>query len=176
MDSLPQLIMRNPDLSHLPPLVLGESCSIHTHEEGTEDIWESIIASAFGMHYDFSFLINAGNYHPQSVLYIRCNGRDVATTTAVENPKYPGEGWFRMVGVRKEEAGKGYGKLITLAALHELRQRGYKSAVLSTDDTRISAICTYLSVGFRPVYSHESHAPRWEQIKKQLPKKFAAMI
>ena len=176
MASLPQLIMRHPDLSLLPPLELGEGCNIHTHMDGAEHVWESIIASAFGEHFDFSFLIKAGNYHPQSVLYLQCNGRDVATATAVENPKYPGEGWFRMVGVLKEEAGKGYGKLIALAALHKLHQRGYNTAVLSTDDHRISAICTYLSVGFRPVYNHESHTARWEQLKKQLPPKFASMI
>lgn len=176
MASLPQLIMRHPNLSHLPPLVLGENCSLHTHVEGTEDIWESIIESAFDEHFDFSFLIKAGNYDPKFVLYLQCGNQDVATATAVENPKYPGEGWFRMVGVRKEESGKGYGKMISLVALHELHQRGYHTAVLSTDDHRLSAICTYLSVGFRPVYNHESHASRWEQLKKQLPPKFASMI
>ena len=176
MISLPQLIMRKTDLSCLPQLVLPQGYSIHAHTEGMEAVWESIIASAFGSHFDFSFLINAGNYHPKHVLYLNCNGQDIATATAVEHPNYPGEGWFRMVGVRKEAHSNGYGKLIVLAALHVLHQRGYKSAVLSTDDFRISAICTYLSLGFRPVYCHESHPQRWEQLKSQLPAKYSSLI
>ena len=45
-----------------------------------------------------------------------------------------------------------------------LRERGYKSVVLSTDDERIPALTLYYSLGFRPVYSHESHKARWEAV------------
>ncbi|MBR2339677.1 MAG: GNAT family N-acetyltransferase [Clostridia bacterium] len=176
MENLPQLIMRNSDLSSLAPINLGDGYSVHTHTDGNEGAWEEIIESAFDTHYDFDFLIKAGDYAPERVFYISYLGRDVATTTAVENPKYAKEGWLRMVGVRKEESGKGLGKQIILIALHSLRERGYKSVVLSTDDFRIPALCSYLSLGFRPVYSHESHRKRWEDIRKQLPDRFAAMI
>ena len=166
--SLPQLIMRHPDISVLPPLVLPEGFELYHHKEGCgmEQDWEEIIESAFGAKYNFDFLINAGDYKPEHVLYISRNGEPIATTSAVEHPSYPGEGWYRMVGVKASAKGVGAGKLIGLAALYALRDRGYKSAMLSTDDIRIPAIRLYLSLGFEPYYNHESHKERWEKVLK----------
>ena len=159
-----QLIMRHPDLSGLPELKLPEGFSVHTHRDGDEKRWEEIIESSFGYHFDFDFLINAGDYAPEKVLYLTYNGKDIATTTAVEKAEYPNEGWFRMVGVHKDAQGMGAGKLISLAALDSLKARGYKSAVLSTDDHRIPAIRLYLSVGFQPLMCDDSHEERWQKV------------
>ena len=166
--SLPQLIMRNPDITTLPPLTLPEGFALYHHKEdcGMETVWEEIIQSAFGTHFSFDFLIKAGDYHPTHVLYLSHNGRPIATASAVEHQNYPGEGWYRMVGVRADAQGFGAGKKIALAALYALRDRGYKSALLSTDDNRIPAIGLYLSLGFRPLYTHESHKERWEKVLK----------
>lgn len=166
--NLPQLFMRHPDITNLPPLVLPEGYSLHTHQDGIkamDDNWEDLIEKAFGCRFSFDqFIRNGGGYKPEYVLYIRKDGKDIATTTAIENSKFPGEGWFRMVGVSPEARGSGAGRMVTLAALHSLADRGYKSVVLSTDDERIPAICLYLSLGFEPVYSHESHEKRWEKV------------
>ena len=164
--SLPQLIMRNPDITTLPPLVLPEGFELYHHKEncGMEAEWEDIIQSAFGHNFTFDFLIKAGDYKPEHVLYLSYNGKPIATATAVEHQNYPGEGWYRMVGVRTDARGMGAGRLIGLAALHALRNRGYKSALLSTDDQRIPAINLYLSLGFEPVYTHESHEERWKKV------------
>lgn len=159
-----QLIMRNPDITRMPTLLLPQGFSIHTHQIGNEKNWENLIESAFGAHYDFDFLIKAGDYSPEKVLYLSKDGLDIATITVVENCLYPGEGWFRMVGVRADAQGMGAGKLIATAALNALAAKGYKSAVLSTDDFRIPAIRLYLSVGFEPLYTDESHSQRWKQV------------
>ncbi len=170
MEKLPQLIMRNPDITVLPELILPEGMQLHTHIPGEEKNWEEVIESAFGSRFDFDFLIRMGGYRPEYVQYIRHGDRDIATAAAVENPAYPHEGWFRMVGVRSEARGLGAGRLVCLAALHSLRRRGYVSAVLSTDDWRIPAICLYLSLGFRPLLCHESHPERWENVRKEMEK------
>lgn len=169
MDKLPQLIMRHPDLTDLPPLVLPDGFDLHTHNDGDEDVWEAIIEAAFGTHFNFDFIRNGGDYKPEHVLYLRRNGIDIATTAAIENDKYPNEGWFRMVAVHPDARGLGAGRMITMAALHALAARGYKSACLSTDDERIPAINLYLSIGFRPLMTHESHPQRWKKIKKMMP-------
>ncbi len=166
-----QLIMRHPDLSRVPELVLPEGYELVTHKDGYEKKWENIIESSFGMHFDFDFLIKAGDYAPEKVLYIKKDGKIIATTSAVENTAYKGEGWFRMVGVHKDAQGMGAGKHISLAALNSLKQRGYKTAVLSTDDHRIPAIKLYLSVGFEPVILDESHKERWEKVMAIIDKK-----
>ena len=165
MSNIPQLFMRHPDITVLPPLSLPAGISLHSHTEGMDDKWEELIEKAFGMKFSFKdFIVNGGGYKPEYVLYLSENGKPIATTTAIENEKYPGEGWFRMVGVDPESRGKGAGRLICLAALHSLAARGYKTALLSTDDERLPAINLYYSLGFRPVYSHESHMERWNKI------------
>ncbi len=166
-----QLIMRHHDLSNVPELILPEGFILETHREGYEKEWENIIESAFGMHFDFDFLIKAGDYSPEKVLYLIKDGKPIATTTAVENEAFKGEGWFRMVGVHKNFMGMGAGKKIAVAALNSLRSRGYKTAVLSTDDYRIPAIKLYLSVGFEPVILDESHKERWKKVFDQIDKK-----
>ena len=162
--------MRNPDITKLPPLVLPDGLELFCHKEnrGMEKIWEDIIADAFEQRFTFDFLKNAGDYKPERVLYISKNGIPIATASAVEHQSYPGEGWFRMVGVKTEARGLGIGKMIALAALHSLRDRGYHSALLSTDDHRISAISLYLSLGFKPFPTHESHMERWEKVFETL--------
>ena len=167
-EKLPQLIMRHPDLSKLPPLEVQNGITLRTHRAGDETAWEEIIESAFGKHYDFDLLIRLGGYDPSYVIYAEKDGKQIATASAVENSKYPGEGWFRMIGAHRDARGLGAGRLVCLAALHSLRDRGYKTAVLSTDDDRIAALSLYYSLGFRPVCEHESHAVRWEAVLKKI--------
>ena len=70
----------------------------------------------------------------------------------------------------KDARGLGAGRLVCLAALHSLSARGYKTAVLSTDDERIPAISLYYSLGFRPIYTHGSHKERWEKVLSRIVK------
>ncbi len=172
---LPQLIMRI-NLNELPPLELPNGYSVHTHQTGKEKEWEEIVESSFDMHFDFDFLIRAGHFNKDHIYYLNINGEDVATLTAVEHDSYPGEGWLRVLGLKKSASGKGLGKLMMLIALYKLKERGYKTAVLSTDDFRIPALCTYLGLGFKPVYNHESHQERWQKLKETLPEKYSKYI
>lgn len=172
MDILPQLFMRHPDLENLPPFALPYGYALHSHMAGMEENWENLIERAFGNHYSFEKVIrNGGGYQPEYVLYLSSAGKDIATTTAVEKEIFPNEGWLRMVGVDPEARGHGAGHLIVLAALHCLAARGYKTAVLSTDDERIPAISLYYSLGFRPIYNHESHEKRWADVLLKIKKR-----
>lgn len=170
MENLPQLIMRISDLTEIPPIEPKDGITLRTHRDGDEAAWEEIIESAFCQHHDFDLLIRLGGYDPSYVIYAEKDGKLIATATAVENPAYPGEGWFRMIGAHRDSRGLGAGRLVCLAALHSLRDRGYKSVVLSTDDDRIPALTLYYSLGFRPVFSHESHKERWKTILPKIAK------
>lgn len=170
--SLPQLFMRKPNLDDLPELVLPEGFALHSHEVGKEKEWEDLIEKAFGTRFSFAACIaSAANYDPSQVLYISKDGVDIATTTATEKETFPGEGWFRMVGAAPEARGLGAGKMVALAALHQLKRQGYKSVVLSTDDFRIPALNLYFSLGFEPLMNHESHPERWAEVMKHIKKK-----
>lgn len=170
---LPQLMMRHPDLSTVSAPTLPEGFAICTHEDGEEEKWEEIIKDAFGNAFPFSFIKNRPEYDPKTVFYLEKDGKKIATTTAVENPLYPGEGWFRMVGVKKDARGMGAGRMIAQAALKSLGDRGYKTALLSTDDARLPAISLYLSLGFEPIYTHESHEARWKAVLGELARRKA---
>ncbi len=161
--------MRHNDLEHLPPFFLPEGLSLLNHSEGMEHVWEEIIEKAFGTYFSFDESIrNGGGYRPEYVLYIAKNFVPIATATAVEKEDFPGEGWFRMIATCPEARGHGAGRLVCLAALHCLAARGYKTAVLSTDDFRIPAIKLYLSLGFEPIYTHESHPGRWAKVMENI--------
>ena len=169
MSTLPQIFMRHPDISNLPPLALPKGISLHNHIEGKEDNWEDLIERSFGTHYSFEkFFLDGWGYKSEYILYLSKDGKDIATAAAVENAQFPGEGWFHMLGVDPDCRGIGAGKIISLAVLHLMAARGFKSAVLSTDDERLSAIKIYLDLGFRPIFTHESHEKRWAQIYKKL--------
>ena len=105
-----------------------------------------------------------GEYNPEHVFYVSKNGIDIATATGMEKDIYPGEGWFRVVGTDPDARGCGAGKLVCIAVLNSLAERGYKSVVLSTDDERIPAISMYLSLGFEPMYIHEKDRERWNKV------------
>lgn len=170
--ALPQLFLRKSNMDDLSPFSLPAGFGLHTHIEGQESNWEDIIEEAFGSRFSFEKSIrNGGGYKPEYVLYVSKDGRDIATATAVEKEDFPGEGWFRMVGTRPDARGLGAGRLVLNACLHSLAARGYKSVVLSTDDNRIPAIKLYLSLGFEPLYTHESHKERWENVMKEITKK-----
>lgn len=164
--------MRQPDLSKLPALEIPEGLSIKTHTDDMVEKWETLIYKAFNQPFKFDQCIingrTAGGYKPEHVLYLMDGKKVLATATAAERDDYTGEGWFRMIAADPEVQGKGLGKLICLIALYDLRKRGYKSAVLSTDDNRIPALKTYLGLGFEPIYFHESHEERWKNVIEKI--------
>ena len=169
MSTLPQIFMRHPDLSNLPPIALPHGISLHNHIEGEEGNWEELIERSFRTYYSFDkMLLNWWGYKPEYVLYLSKDGKDIATASAMENAEFPGEGWLHMVGVDPDSRGMGAGRLITLAVLHMMSARGFKTAVLSTDDERLSAIKIYYYLGFRPIFTHESHEKRWADIYEKL--------
>lgn len=172
MANEPQLFMRHPDLKSIDPLIIPDKTELITHTDELETEWEGLTEKAFGVYFSFEKTIKNAEtrcgYNPQHTLYLTNGSKILATATATERADFPGEGWFRMIAASPEESGKGYGRLICLAALHSLAERGYNTAVLSTDDYRIPAIRTYLSLGFCPVFTHESHRVRWENIYKSI--------
>lgn len=165
--SLPQIIMRNADITSVKAVDFGDLV-LRTHRAGDESSWEQVIEAAFGHHFSFDFLIKSGDYSPDRVFYLWDGERAVATASGVEHPDFAGEGWFRMVAVHPDYQGKGIGKKICNAVLSDLARRGYKSALLSTDDTRLGAISLYLSLGFEPYLTHSSHHERWQKIMQNL--------
>lgn len=172
MANLPQLVMKYPDLSKLPPLELPQGITIHTEQADSVEQWTEIITDSFdstGFVYDKTIRESLG-YRPEGVFFAALNGVDSATATAVLKDTRPGYGWIHMVGARSSARGHKLGYYVVLAALHDIRARGMNQAGLTTDDWRVPAIKTYLALGFEPWMDHESHPERWEKIMAELKK------
>lgn len=168
MSDLPQLYMRR-DLEDLPPMILPEGMSFHTQDEQSAAVWEAMISESFGFPVSYEKVIVEGDgFRPENVFFLCENGQEIATTTAAEKAQFPGEGWLRMVASLPSAQGKGAGRLVCLRALYALKEEGYPSVVLSTDDFRLPAIRMYLRLGFQPLMTHESHPERWEKVFAEL--------
>lgn len=174
-DVLPQLIMRRPHLDGLNELAakigpVPSDLYLHTHIPGQDAAWEQLVNSCFAWKVDFARdVVNNKMYHPSCIFYLADkNGKDVAVSAAVENEKYPGEGWLHYVAVDASARGRGLSKYVILAVLFACKAMGYHSCGLSTDDFRLPAIKTYLELGYEPVMSHESHPDRWKAIMENL--------
>ena len=73
-----------------------------------------------------------------------------------------------MVGCRHGHRGKRLGYMVSVAALHKTAEDGRQSALLHTDDFRLPAIKTYLTLGFEPLLVHESQRERWPRVFEEL--------
>jgi mycothiol synthase len=67
-----------------------------------------------------------------------------------------------------EHQGKQLGLVLVLHVLDYFKKKGFREAILDTDDFRLPAIRTYLKLGFEPVYIGENHRRRWELIMHKL--------
>ena len=67
-----------------------------------------------------------------------------------------------------EHSGKRLGAVVSAAATRRLVEAGYTDIYLLTDDFRLPAIKTYLSLGWRPVLGEAGMADRWSAVEQQL--------
>ena len=165
----PQLRMRRPNLQGLEPLKPPEGIQIRTWQPGDDVHWERIIGTSFGrepgaisfdhsMRHDPAFL-------PERIFFAQLDGKPVATASAYHaGPALPRTGRIHYVGTLPEARGRRLGRLVSLAALHRMRQENLVAALLSTDDFRLAAIKTYLRLGFEPLLVDENQRDRWQTV------------
>ncbi len=98
------------------------------------------------------------------------NGKRVATITACATED-DSEGLIHMVGALPESRGLGLGHCIITKACAMVEERGYKSAMLTTNDFRLPAVKTYLDAGFLPVLWEDPESnmtERWDKVLADL--------
>jgi mycothiol synthase len=175
--------MLRPHLDDLPVLRAPAGYRLRTYRPGDERAWAAIMESAGGIGKEWTVervrerMIQREQFDPAGMFFATSDaegGRPVASATAWRAAA--GErvlGNVHMVCALEAHRGLGLGRLVTLAVLHHLRERGFHRADLSTDDWRLAAIKSYLGLGFVPVYlpdpeGLDSHEPRWSAVFAQL--------
>ncbi len=171
---LPSLYLKKSSLDDLPTpqdLSLPTGISLVSHQTGEEKEWEALIERCFDSSISFEKEISGrAGWEPSHTLYLVKDGKKIATATGINFEALPEGGWLHYVAVDPDFRGMGLAKLISLAALCNLKERGYNEVGLYTNDERIPAIKTYLRLGFRPMMTHESHKARWEKIMDNIEK------
>jgi len=164
---LPQIVMRRSSLRDLPRIELPAGYSVRSFIEGDEQFWNRIVRAAFDSPTsDFNVRLRADEeFRPERVLFVTYRDEPVATASAWYMKQYgPAMGYLHLVGVAPEHQGKHLGYWVSIAALHQFVVEKRTSAMLLTDDYRLSAIRTYLHAGFDPVLVHENQRERWRAI------------
>ncbi len=170
-----QLIMRwKNDGKEEPSLQIPKNCRIvdFTKLDGAIDKWLDIVQYGLSdVKKDKEFYHQAMTLYPyyeaNKCFFLLENEKAVATITVICNYEKK-EGYIHMVACREESRGKGYGTLLSRWASIILKKESMETAYLTTDDWRIPAIKSYLSVGFVPDTSTEEFRERWNKVNEQI--------
>jgi mycothiol synthase len=171
-ENLPQLKMRRPSLDDLPPLETPPGLTLRTAGPEDEPALAALLTTAFGdagwtVERVQRALTQAEDVARVFVLAAE-DGTLVATASAQLPPGETRTGLVHWVGADPARKGRRIGYAVSLAVLHELKERGCSAAALYTDDFRLPAIKTYLNLGFLPLVTHESHPARWRTVAEGL--------
>jgi mycothiol synthase len=168
-------------LEGLPEVVVPEGYGLRTWREGDERAWGEIMEAPEGIGKEWTVekvrtsMMEKPQFEAKGLFFVTSEaegGRPVASAAAWRQPT-TGErtGYVHMVCALAEHRGRGLGRLVTLATLRYMRERGDEDALLQTDDFRIAAIRSYLGLGFVPVYEEDpasDHVARWSAVFERM--------
>ena len=169
-----QLRMVRPTLERLPKLEIPEGYEIRIYQEGDDAHWANIINASFGGKQRMAEdtrreIIDRPVFDPKGLYFATYQGLPVGTACAwKKSPDETEVGYVHMVGVASEHTGHKLGKWVSLGVLMYFQERGFKCAILDTDDFRVPALKTYLNLGFLPVYVEAEQPERWQKIFEKL--------
>jgi mycothiol synthase len=182
--SEPQLLMRLPALSDLPPArSLSPGFVVRLAVPADYGQLAELLAEAYGDTWDAERV--AGEFSLDNgveAIYLVASvfgqggpegrlppGEIVATAAARYLPdRYPNAGYVHYVGVRVSERGKRLGEVVTRRVLVHFADAGLDQAVLETDDFRLPAVRTYLRLGFVPEPRAPGDAVRWSKVLRNV--------
>jgi len=169
------LLMRRPDLLSLPPLpALPDDYILRLMWPEDTAAVAAVLDRAFADEaWDAARVADTLNEQQgvKQTLVVDFRGKPTATASARLRPdRFPGSGYLHWVAVDPDHQGKRLGFFVSLAALHAFETMGCADALLETQDHRLAAIQTYLTLGFLPQYPDETHRPRWEAVHTALAK------
>ena len=170
--SEPQLFMRLPELSDLPPAPPNEPgyalrAAVPTdHGELAE-----LLSEAFGDRWDAERVaaeFSPGNGVEATYVVVSPAGVVAAASARRLPDRYPEAGYVHYVGARVSERGRRLGEVVTRRVLVHFVAAGLDQAVLETDDFRLPAVRTYLRLGFVPEPRTPGDARRWSKVLRNL--------
>ena len=141
-----------------------------------EDDWAALaatLAAAFEDPWDLARVRSelTGASDVNAIYIVSWQGKPIATASSRNFlDRFPGSGYVHWMGTHPSHMRKGMAAALLARLLQDFVERGYRNAILETDDFRIAAIKSYLKFGFIPVYDvmGEDHRRRWSHIFQRL--------
>lgn len=167
-----------PDLAAvtLPPVeqLISDGYELRTFRPGDEADWTALMNT--GSLGDWTAertvreLTGCEQFDPESLfLLMAADGSLAASACAwTKKPAERTTGTLHMVCVDPAHRGHRLSEVVCTAALHRFRARGFDRVDLSTEEWRPGAVKVYLQLGFRPFYTHPSHADQWAELQDRL--------
>lgn len=152
----------------LPSPSLPEGYQFTTHRDSFTPQWTRMMTCITGEEWSREnfqeWMLGDPGIVPESIFYLLSpEGTPVGSATGVD--KGNGLGYLHMVALDPSVRGKGLALQLCAQPMRWLAtQRDCKCVTLTTDDERIPAIKTYLSLGFLPVLTDESMEDRWRGV------------
>ena len=165
--------MRRVNLEGLREQPLPEGYALRSYREGYAKAWCAIMNESIGKGWTCErfreAVLDPPQFDSEGLFFVTWEDRPIATASAWRDSVEEREiGQVHMVGALKAHRGKKLGRFLTLSVLHYFKERGFRSAELSTDDSRLPAIRIYLDCGFEPNLIHKSHRARWAEVYEAL--------
>ncbi len=171
-----QLLMRRPNLDNLPdPPSLPDGYNLRPF--GSDDSEAELCATLQSAFPEETWSVErvreqlTASPTVKVTYVVNHDGVPVAVTASRYDPeKFPDSGYVHWVGTRAGHTRRGLGMALMVRVLHDFSERGYRDAILETDDFRLPAIRTYLRCGFVPVVEPEgdTHWDRWSNLFPRL--------
>lgn len=174
----PSIGMLLPDLAaaSLKPMsrIMVDGYDLRSYRPGDEAAWSALMNTGslgdWTVERTVKDLTGCAQFDPESLfLLMAADGSLAASACAwTKKPDERTTGTLHMVCVDPAHRGRRLSEVVCTAALHRFRQRGFARVDLSTEEWRPGAVKVYLQLGFRPVYSHHTHADQWAKLRERL--------
>jgi ribosomal protein S18 acetylase RimI-like enzyme len=165
--------MRLKDLSHLPPIRIPGGYTVRKLEPGHEQDYVDVMRLSLKKDADSAWFRQNfpedKDYDPRNLVLIYREERPVAAAAAWDHQhKNKKMGHLKSVGVVRDCQGSGLGRLVSLVALHLLKDRGFDEIILKTHRSQIRAVQLYLSLGFEPRYNLWAGKRKWRRMLSKI--------
>lgn len=168
-----QLRMIRSHFEDLPDLDIPEGYELRAYRPGDEAAWAGIMNTGLGSGWTAERceeeLTGLPRFRPDGLFFVTRQGEPVGSACAwPDAPDDYARAQVHMVCVKPEHRGRRLGRVLCVAVLRYMRDHGFQSAYLTTDDFRLAAVKEYFDLGFEPDYVEESHRARWARVIAEL--------
>lgn len=159
-----QLKMWRPADMPLPDYPIPEGFSIRVMRPGEEAMWAYCCLGEFGVtDVSDAYYKRTMDDFPMDHVYYVCNKDDHPVATASCQVKNEGEPFLHYIAVNPDYRGCKLAKPLIAQILKRHVEEGRYGCFLTTDDPRLPAIKTYLTMGYCPVLWSDDARERWEK-------------